>query len=356
MTTPFYRCMNDVQFDDSNVRNNPDNVKVDDSIMPDHVTTSEGGDGTSIAEEVKIIESIDQEKAELKALLSRADMAGLSYPYAMSSDHIPGMEGFFSRLWGEVTNFFQGWANWYTDQVHMWEGVYRQDWIKYANLWLTTLKNNMPSDEQFTGTVALRADRGDIIKHTVCLEAVCKLIKNLEKNVLSSEKDPITREMTNVARYLELNSCTVDFKRPSSSKAATRFTYGSLGRLGTMGYGTDCMIWLSNMSKNLAQFTEVYKILTDINYVAKAVQRMEAELETTYGKMEKAGDSQKAILSERVLNIKSRMTGIRALTKASIDFYNTTLLTDVVLPLQNLGRNTGKVDDLTSWILSTNKD
>jgi hypothetical protein len=356
MTTPFYRRMNDVQFDDSNVRNNPDNVKVDDSIMPDHVTTSEGGDGTSIAEEVKIIESIDQEKAELKALLSRAGMAGLSYPYAMSSDHIPGMEGFFSRVWNEITGWFHSLLNWHNRWLYNFKALYKQDWFKHTNTWFEALRNNMPSDEQFSGTVAFRADKAEINKHIACLTAVCKMIKNLDKVILSPDRDEIPKEMQNVCRYLELNECTVDLKRPSSSKSATRFTYGSMGRLGTMGYGSSCTLWIANMRNNLQQFKMFYDVLTDADQIAKVVRYMENELNAAYGKADKASDREKGDLSQRALIIKARVTALRAILTASVDLFNTTFITDVMWPLSNLGRQVGMGDNLTSWILATNND
>ena len=71
---------------------------------------------------------------------------------------------------------------------------------------------------------------------------------------------------------------------------------------------------------------------------------------------EKAKDRQKLELSEQINNMKARMVAYRAILRATIDMWNTTLVAHFILPLQNLGLKAGVKDDLFTWILATKED
>ena len=264
------------------------------------------------------------------------------------------MEGFFERLWNSFTNMFQGVYNFLKVTVESYIALFKQDWQEYARRYIKWIYDNTPEAEQFSGTICLRGTRQQMEKNKACLTAVVNLIRNIGSELASKENTAMTRNMRNCAQYLEMNGCTVDLARPSKCKAATRFTYGEFGRLGTMGYGSDPTVFLAHMGKNLDVWGDFFKQFTDHNKIASAVEQAEQAIANEMKKMESTSNpNARAAVGERINNIKTRLTAFRAIMRAGFDLWDTTMMTHIILPVQNLGRNAGMKDDLTSWILAT---
>lgn len=273
-----------------------------------------------------------------------------------SGESIPGMEGFFSRLINSISNTFQAYYNFFSNTIIAFEALFKQDWVLYCRRFIKRLNDNLPETEPFSGTISLRASRSMMEKNRVCLFAVANLIKRLDSNIVSSEKDVLTREMSNVLRYLEVNKCKIDIARPSASKAGTRFDYGELGRLGTAGYGTEPSIFVNAMARGVDDWVKIYEIFTDSKFFEMATKKMESEISKRIAAMDKAPDSKKAELATQINNMKARMVAFKSIFRASLNLWKTTLLADFVLPLQNMAQVAGMGDDLTSWILAPNEE
>ena len=271
-------------------------------------------------------------------------------------DVIPGTESFLSRLVGSISNIFQRFSNALHEQFYSWEAVLTQNWKQYAERWIERLNNNLPDTEQFTGTISLRGTKQMAEKNKAAMMAVVNLTSHLDRVILSPEKDVLPRELRQVISYLEMSNCKVDPARPSQSSAATRFTYGELGRLGTSGYGSEPSIYVSAMKHGIDDWYRIYSTMTNSQFTDIAIKKMEAEVNRLAAAMEKAPDSKKLDMAQQINNIRARMVAYRSILRATIDLWNTTLITHYVIPLQNLGRKAGLKDDFLSWILATKED
>lgn len=271
-------------------------------------------------------------------------------------DMVPGTEGFFSRVFNTIINRFRVFINSLHQQVYSWEALLTQNWKQYAERYIKQLSDNLPESEAFTGTISLRGTKAMMEKNKAAMISVVNLTRRLDAVILSSEKDTLPREMRNVITYLEMNQCKIDPSRPSESSAGTRFAYGELGRLGTAGYGSEPSLFISAMSRGLNDWYTIFSSLSDTKFMDQAVRRMEAEINKRASMAEKAKDRQKLELSEQINNMKARMVAYRAILRATIDMWNTTLVAHFILPLQNLGLKAGVKDDLFTWILATKED
>lgn len=283
--------------------------------------------------------------------INAAEIARLRTFYNMPV--IPGAEGFFSRVLASFTNHFRRFVNSLHVQFYAWEALLTQNWQRYAERYVKLLSENLPDAEQFTGVIALRSTKADCDKYRAALLSVVNLCKNLSSVILSSEKETLPSAMRNVIAYLEMNHCTVDPARPSKCKAATRFTFGELGRLGTAGFGSDPQVFLSHMRQYMEAWNHVYSVLLDKNNLDGAVRRMESEIEKLTLNMDKDASSRRMDIAERINVIRARMVAYRAIFQTAQDMWMTSAMTVFILPLQKMGMNAGVKEDLTSWILAT---
>lgn len=263
---------------------------------------------------------------------------------------IPGMEGIFMRTLNVIYNLFQQSYNYYTSFIIQFEALFKNDWILMANRYIKLLEDNPPEPEPFSGLICLRATKQKAEAHRSCLKAVVQFLNNLDKEIISSDRNMITRNMQNVVHYLETNGCTVDLRKPSKSKASTRFYYGDIGRLGTAGYGVEPMLFLMGMKRGLNEAADLYKQITNTNKVEAAIKKMEQEIKRLEGQA--TNDNAQAQIVERCNNIRSRFAAFRGILRASTDMFQTSLLSDYVVPLRNLGEIAGIREDLLTWIFS----
>lgn len=265
---------------------------------------------------------------------------------------VPGLEGILSRVWGSVFNLFRGFSNWLTNFFMHVNSIFNQNWIKYTQGYMDRLNANGVTDEQFSGSICPRGEKMQMEKVQACLMTVMALYRNMEKNLLNPVKTDLTPEMYNCIKQLEMNHCKVDLKRPSNSHAATRVTYGSLGRMGTAGFGTSFNVWFANIRKGFNVWCDVFYMFTDPNAIPKAVDSAERQLQAIYTRLEQSPDRERFDMTERINNIKARLKAYKAIHKAAWDLWYTTLKVFYIKPVNYLAINSGKMDSLTSWILT----
>lgn len=293
-----------------------------------------------------VLRDIEESKKELERLCS----------FSQNMEYIPGMEGFFSRLLGSIANIFTAYRNAFMQYIHLFQAVYDPNWKNIIERSLKYVDEHLPEDEQFTGTVCFRGERSTMEKNKACLISCANLLNRMEANLLSSDKSIVTREMQNVIQYLEINDCKIDIRRPSASTAGSPKYYGSIGRLGTAGYGSDPSRFLMTMRSALNDYEKLFKIFTDTHRIDAAIQKVEAEIEKKTRAAEKASNAQKIQLGEQINVLKERMIAFRSIIKAAYKMWDVTLGVHILIPLQNLCRNAGMKNDLTSWVLATKKD
>ena len=302
------------------------------------------------------MQDIDTSATEMMRDFSLTNQEIIGLVKFSDKDVIPGTESFISRLIGSISNIFQRFSNALHEQIYSWEAILTQNWKQYAERWIDRLNNNLPDTEQFTGTISLRGTKQMMEKNKAAMTAVVNLASHLDRVILSPEKDILPRELRQVISYLEMNHCTIDPARPSQCSAGTRFTYGELGRLGTSGYGSEPSIYVSSMRHGIDDWYRIYTAMTNSQFVDTAVKKMEAEINRLSAAMEKATDAKKLDMAQQINNVRARMVAYRAILRATIDMWNTTLITHFIIPLQNLGRKAGLKDDFISWILATKED
>lgn len=269
--------------------------------------------------------------------------------------YIPGMEGFFSRIFGTVFNLYRDIANYFSDLGIQGRELFRQDWVKYGHVYLERIGKNMPSDEQFSGTVSWYSDKHTIDLSLKNIKAMIQLNLNLAKVISNPADVRFTPEQQQVKHALDDHHCDINFEKPGKSKCANRTTFGQMGRIGNQGYGSSCASWLQSANKNLDEYALYFNEILAGGKMKAAIVNAQKESEAIYKKMSQMGDKEKLRASKMADNIRYRLMAYKAINKAGYHYWDNNLLMAVLLPAQNLGRNVGKMDDLTSWILSTKK-